>query len=131
MKTCNRWLHIPIPSMQLTEDFHYFIVSGLVVGMMLELVETIGGHSMSGRSSTFKKIRSIELKYVVASIALVVLFLFIFQNTDDVQIEFLWLDMNIPLFLLLLLTTALTWLATILALQLNKRGSGAQAPPNS
>ena len=86
---------------------------------------------MSDRSDTFKRIRSIEPKYIIASIALVVLFLFIFQNTDDVQIEFLWFDMNIPLFLLLLLTTALTWIATILALQLNKRGSGVQAPPNS
>lgn len=86
---------------------------------------------MSDRSDTFKRIRSIEPKYIIASIALVVLFLFIFQNTDDVHIEFLWLDMNIPLFLLLLLTAALTWLVTILALQLKKRGSDGQVPPNS
>ncbi len=85
---------------------------------------------MSDSGDTFKRIRSIEPKYIVTSIALVVLFLFIFQNTDDVHVEFLWLDMNIPLFLLLLLATALTWLVTILALQLNKRGSGGQAPPN-
>ena len=68
-----------------------------------------------------ERIGSLDPKYVVGILAFVALLLFVFQNTDDAQIEFLWFDMNMPLFLLLLLTSGLTWIVVILAQRLNSR----------
>jgi len=67
-----------------------------------------------------ERIRSLDPKYFVGAIAVIVLLLFVFQNTDSTQVEFLWFDMDMPLFLLLLLTVALTWLVAILAQRFNK-----------
>tara|TARA_B100000686_G_C16781414_1_gene972164 strand:- start:275 stop:520 length:246 start_codon:yes stop_codon:yes gene_type:complete len=75
---------------------------------------------MNGPKQTMERIRSLDPKYFVGGAAVIVLLLFVFQNTDDAHIEFLWFDMNMPLFLLLLLTVALTWLVVILAQRFNK-----------
>ena len=71
-----------------------------------------------------ERIRSLDPKYFVGVTAVVVLLLFVFQNTDDAQVEFLWFDMNMPLFLLLLLTVVLTSVVVILAQRFNKRRNG-------
>ncbi len=59
---------------------------------------------------------------VVAAIAAVALLLFIFQNTDDTPVEFLWFDFTFPLYLLIFITIALTVIVSILvAWILNRR----------
>ena len=74
-----------------------------------------------------ERIRSIDPKYFVGILALVILLLFVLQNTDDAHIEFLWFDMNMPLFLLLLLTVALTWVVVLLAQRFNRRRNASSA----
>ncbi len=59
---------------------------------------------------------------VVAAVAAIALLLFIFQNTDDVAVEFLWFDFNFALYLLIFITIALTVILSILvAWILNRR----------
>ena len=50
--------------------------------------------------------------------------LFIFQNTDDTKVNFLWMDGDIPLFLLLLITVALTLVLAMVATWLLRRRQG-------
>ena len=47
-------------------------------------------------------------RLILAGVALVALALFVFQNTDDAEVRFLWMKGSIPLFLLLLVTVVLT-----------------------
>lgn len=59
---------------------------------------------------------------VLAAAAAVALLLFIFQNTDDAAVEFLWFDFTFPLYLLIFITIALTVIISILvAWILNRR----------
>ena len=61
-----------------------------------------------------ERLREFELKYFGGVLVLVIFLIFIFQNTDDTQVEFLWLDIAMPLFLLLLLTSVLACLVGFL-----------------
>lgn len=58
---------------------------------------------------------------VVGVIALAALLLFIFQNTDDAKVNFLWLDGEMPLFLLIFITVALTLVVAVIAAWLFNR----------
>jgi len=68
-----------------------------------------------------ERLRELELKHLGGALALVVLLIFIFQNTDDTQVEFLWLDIAMPLFLLLLLTSVLACLVVILVQRASRK----------
>ena len=61
-----------------------------------------------------ERLRELEPKHLGGVLALVIFLIFIFQNTDDTQVEFLWLDVAMPLFLLLLLTSVLASLVGFL-----------------
>ena len=61
-----------------------------------------------------ERLREFEPKHLGGVLALVIFLIFIFQNTDDTQVEFLWLDIAMPLFLLLLLTSVLACLVGFL-----------------
>jgi uncharacterized integral membrane protein len=50
----------------------------------------------------------LKIRIALGAIAAAALALFIFQNTDDAQVSFLWMDGRIPLSLLLVVTVALT-----------------------
>ncbi len=59
---------------------------------------------------------------VLAAVAAIALLLFIFQNTDDAAVEFLWFDFTFPLYLLIFITIGLTVIISILvAWILNRR----------
>ena len=64
----------------------------------------------------------LSVRLVVAALAAIALVLFIFQNTHDAQVSFLWMDGTAPLYLLVLVTVGLTLvLATIGAWFLRRR----------
>ena len=66
-------------------------------------------------SSSFRDLlRQINARMVLGFLAAVALIVFIAQNTDDAQVNFLWMDWSIPLFLLLLITVALSALCTVI-----------------
>lgn len=50
----------------------------------------------------------INFRLILGGLALAALLLFIFQNTDDAKVSFLAWDGTFPLYLLLLITVALT-----------------------
>ena len=65
---------------------------------------------------------ALRLRFIVAALAAAALIVFIFQNTQDVRVKFLWLDGTPPLFLLLLITVGLTLvLTTIVVWWLRRR----------
>ncbi len=66
----------------------------------------------------------INFRLVLGVLAAAALALFIFQNTDDAEVNFLWMSGNIPLFLLLLITVALTLILAMVATWLLRRRSG-------
>ncbi len=55
-----------------------------------------------------ERIRKVNWRMVLGVLAAVALLVFIAQNTDDVEVNFLGWDWNLPLFLLLLITIILT-----------------------
>ncbi len=66
-------------------------------------------------SSSFRDLlRQINARMVLGFLAAVALVVFIAQNTDDAEVNFLWMDWSIPLFLLLLITVALSALCTVI-----------------
>ena len=66
----------------------------------------------------------LSVRLVLGALAAAALALFIFQNTDDAKVDFLWMSGSIPLFLLLLITVALTLiLATVATWMLRRRSS--------
>jgi uncharacterized integral membrane protein len=67
----------------------------------------------SGRGRTFR--------LLLGAIAAAALALFVFQNTADAQVSFLWMDGKIPLFLLLLITVGLTLVLAIVGTWLLRR----------
>ena len=52
--------------------------------------------------------RRFNTRVVAVAVAAAVIVLFVVQNTDDVPVRFLWMEGNFPLFLLLLITVAMT-----------------------
>ncbi|MGI9623985.1 MAG: LapA family protein [Acidimicrobiales bacterium] len=54
----------------------------------------------------------VNFRLILGGIAAVALLLFIFQNTEDAEVSFLWWDGSIPLSVLLLITVALTVVRT-------------------
>lgn len=66
----------------------------------------------------------LNFRLLLGAVAAAGLALFIFQNTDDTQVNFLWMDGEIPLFLLLLITVVLTLvLAMVVTWMLRRRGN--------
>ncbi|MBN39726.1 MAG: hypothetical protein CL457_03570 [Acidimicrobiaceae bacterium] len=72
-------------------------------------------------SSASERLKKIDPKYFGGVTSLVVFLLFVFQNTEKAQVEFLWLDITMPLFLLLLLTFVLAYLIVLLVQRLNRK----------
>ncbi|MFN3216423.1 MAG: lipopolysaccharide assembly protein LapA domain-containing protein [Acidimicrobiales bacterium] len=70
--------------------------------------------------------RRINARLVASAIAAVAMVLFVVQNTESVQVRFLWFEGGFPLFLLLLITIALTLILALGATWLmRRRGSGS------
>ena len=72
-------------------------------------------------SSAAERLKKIDPKHFGGVISLVVLLLFVFQNTEKTQVEFLWLDIAMPLFLLLVLTSVLASLIALLLQRLSRK----------
>ncbi|MBN99951.1 MAG: hypothetical protein CL438_04710 [Acidimicrobiaceae bacterium] len=72
-------------------------------------------------SSAAERLKKIDPKYFGGVISLVVLLLFVFQNTEKTQVEFLWFDIAMPLFLLLVLTSVLASLIALLLQRLSRK----------
>ena len=72
-------------------------------------------------STVIGRLRELDPKHLGGVFALVVLLLFVFQNTDDTQVEFLWFNITMPLFLLLLLTCVLVWIVVLLVQRVNRK----------
>ena len=67
--------------------------------------------------------RGLNVRLLLGLLAAAALALFVFQNTDDTEVNFLWMDGDIPLFLLLLITVALTLLLTLMTTWILRRRS--------
>lgn len=68
--------------------------------------------------------RRINARLVAGGLAAVAIVLFVVQNTGDVPVRFLWLEGEFPLFLLLLITMALTLMLALGATWfMRRRGS--------
>ena len=63
----------------------------------------------------------INVRLILGAIAAAALVLFVFQNTDDTKVNFLWMEGSIPLFLLLLITVALTLIVAMVVTWLLRR----------
>jgi uncharacterized integral membrane protein len=63
----------------------------------------------------------LNFRLLLGAIAAAGLVLFIFQNTDDTRVKFLWMDGDIPLFLLLLITVGLTLVLAVVGTWLLRR----------
>lgn len=64
-----------------------------------------------------------KFRLVAGAIAAAALGIFVFQNTDDAPVKFLWLDGSFPLFLLLLITVGLTLILAVVSTWLLRRRS--------
>ncbi len=65
------------------------------------------------KSRSFKDVlRQINARMVLGALAAVALIVFIAQNTDDIRVNFLGWDWDLPLFLLLLITIILAVVCT-------------------
>ena len=59
---------------------------------------------------------------IIGGIAVAALLIFIFQNTADTQLKFLWMDRMVPTYLLILITVVLTLVISVItAWILNRR----------
>ncbi len=63
----------------------------------------------------------LNFRLMLGAIAAAALGLFIFQNTDDAKVSFLWMEGDIPLFLLLLITVGLTLVLAVIGTWLLRR----------
>lgn len=63
----------------------------------------------------------LNIRLVLGGLAALALALFVFQNTDDTEVNFLWVDGTIPLFLLLLITVVLTLIVVAMGTWLLRR----------
>ncbi len=66
--------------------------------------------------SVDKEDRQISIGLIVGAIAGVALLLFILQNTEEQNINFLFWDIGMPIWLLLVITILLTVVATIIVM---------------
>ena len=66
--------------------------------------------------SAEKENRQVSVGLIVGAIGGVVLLLFILQNTDDADINFLFWDIGMPLWLLLVITILLTVVLTVIVM---------------
>ena len=72
-------------------------------------------------STAAKRLKKIDPKYFGGVVSVVVFLLFVFQNTEKTQVEFLWLDITTPLFLLLIITSGLASLIALLLQRLSRK----------
>lgn len=63
-----------------------------------------------------KENKRVSVGLIVGAIGGVVLLLFILQNTDDADINFLFWDIGMPLWMLLVITILITVLLTIIVM---------------
>lgn len=63
----------------------------------------------------------LNFRLVLGALAAAALALFVFQNTHDARVKFLWMNGDIPLFLLLLITVGLTLVLTFMVTWLLRR----------
>ena len=69
--------------------------------------------------------KSHRVGLVFAGVAAAVLLLFVAQNTDKTQIDFLWFSGSMPKFLMIFITAGLTLVVAIVAAWiLNRRSRG-------
>ena len=68
-----------------------------------------------------EKEKGLNARLVLGLVAAVALALFVVQNTDDAEVNFLWMDGSIPLFLLLLATAVLTLIITLVIIWVRRR----------
>ena len=87
------------------------------------MAQTEGNQPYDGAEGTEEKsasgsfrdlISQISARMVLGFLAAVALIVFIAQNTDDAEVNFLGWEWEIPLFLLLLITVALSALCTVI-----------------
>lgn len=72
-----------------------------------------GGEAAQPESRSFVDVlRKINARMVLGALAAVALIVFVAQNTDEARVNFLGWDWNLPLFLLLLITIALSVICT-------------------
>lgn len=76
---------------------------------------------MSEQVETQEAGGGINFRLVLGALALLALALFVFQNTDDVKVNFLWADWSLPLALLLLITVALTLVVSVVVTWILRR----------
>ena len=84
-------------------------------------------HEMAENETTTEPVdggSGVNVRLVLGAIAAAALGLFIFQNTDDAEVNFLWMSGNIPLFLLLLITVVLTLILAMVGTWILRRRSG-------
>jgi uncharacterized integral membrane protein len=69
--------------------------------------------------------RRVNARLVAGALAAVAIVLFVVQNTERVPVRFLWFEGGFPLFLLLLITVALTLVLALGATWLMRRRAGS------
>lgn len=67
--------------------------------------------------------RALNIRLVIGVLAAAALALFFFQNTEKTNVEFLWMDWSIPLYLLLLITVGLTLVLSVVVTWFLRRRS--------
>ncbi len=72
-------------------------------------------------TDTVETRRGVNVRLIVGLLAAGALALFVFQNTDDTDVEFLTWDGSIPLFLLLLITVGLTLVLSVMVTWMLRR----------
>lgn len=58
--------------------------------------------------------RNINVGLIVALVGVVAFLLFIFQNTEDTDVEWLMFDVSMPTYLLLLITSGITLVVSVI-----------------
>lgn len=79
-----------------------------------ERTDASGGFRELDASGDGFSLSSINPRLLITALIAVVLGLFIFQNTGDASVTFLFWDVTMPLFLLILLTIVLTLVAAVM-----------------
>jgi uncharacterized integral membrane protein len=76
---------------------------------------------MTDQQGTIATGRRVNARLVAFALAAVAIVLFVVQNTAPVPVRFLWVEGDFPLFLLLLITMALTLIVALGATWLMRR----------
>ncbi len=69
--------------------------------------------------------RRVNARLILGALAAVTIVLFVVQNTERVPVQFLWIEGEFPLFLLLLITMALTVILVLGATWFMRRRSSS------